>query len=101
MSWRSGWSSCCRSGPGKRPEARLSDQRRDRALRGADPDGSGGLHLELVGVEVEDARGLGDSQAVVLLHQPGDQCLQLGNPDSQLVVLGGQPRGEAAILLEM
>ena len=39
------------------------------------------------------------------LHQtdtaPGDQRLELSDPDSQLGVVGGQPDWEAAILLQM
>ena len=60
---------------------------------------SGRLHLEVLGVE--DPGRLLDGETVVLLHQPRDQRFQLGDPYSQLVVLGLNPQGEAAILLEM
>ena len=35
-----------------------------------------------------------DGEAVVLVHQPSDQILQLADPEPQLTVLGGQPGGE-------
>jgi hypothetical protein len=73
--------------------------RRAEVLPG--PCGSDRLHLQVLGLEIEDTRRLGHGQAVVLLHQPGDERFELTDPDAELTVLGGQPEREAAVLLEM